>query len=70
MKEHEKVGQKQVSKVTLHFVWGHFSRKQTVGPKSCQCTVYQSRVTIHVTSDSIDILIRQIEGVDRLNFIT
>ena len=30
MKEHEKLGQKQVSKVTLHFVWGHFSRKQTV----------------------------------------
>ena len=22
MKEHEKLGQKQVSKVTLHFVWG------------------------------------------------
>ena len=30
MKEHEKLGQKQVSKVTLHFVLGHFSRKQTV----------------------------------------
>ena len=30
MKEHEKLGQKQVSKVTLHFVWGHLSRKQTV----------------------------------------
>ena len=30
MKEHEKVGQKQVSKVTLHFVGGHYSRKQTV----------------------------------------
>ena len=30
MKEDEKLGQKQVSKVTLHFVWGHFSRKQTV----------------------------------------
>ena len=30
MKEYEKLGQKQVSKVTLHFVWGHLSRKQTV----------------------------------------
>ena len=30
MNEHEKLGQKQVSKVTLQFVWGHFSRKQTV----------------------------------------
>ena len=30
VKEHEKLVQKQVSKVTLHFVWGHFSRKQTV----------------------------------------
>ena len=30
MKELEKLGQKQVSKVTLHFVWAHFSRKQTV----------------------------------------
>ena len=30
VKEHKKLGQKLVSKVTLHFVWGHFSRKQTV----------------------------------------
>ena len=30
VKEHEKLGQRQVSKVTLHFVWGHLSRKQTV----------------------------------------
>ena len=30
MKEHKKLGQKQVSKMTLHFVCGHFSRKQTV----------------------------------------
>ena len=30
VKGHEKLGQKQVSKVTLHFVWGYFSRKQTV----------------------------------------
>ena len=33
MKKLEKLGQKQVSKLTLHFVWGHISRKQTVmGP--------------------------------------
>ena len=30
MKEHEKLCQKPVSKVTLHFVWGHLTRKQTV----------------------------------------
>ena len=30
MKEHKKLSQKQVSKVTLHFVWGQLSRKQTV----------------------------------------
>ena len=30
MKEHEKLGQEQVSEVTLHFVLGHFARKQTV----------------------------------------
>ena len=24
------MGQNQVSKVTLHFVWGHLSKKQTV----------------------------------------
>jgi len=30
VKEHKKVVQKHVSKVTLHFVWGHLSRKQTV----------------------------------------
>ena len=32
VKEPENLGQKQVSKVTLHFVWGHLSRKQTVSP--------------------------------------
>ena len=30
VKEHRKLYQKQVSKVTLHFVWGHISKKQTV----------------------------------------
>ena len=30
VKEHRKLNQKQVSKVTLHFVWRHISRKQTV----------------------------------------
>ena len=30
VKEHIKMCQTQVSKVTLHFVWGQLSRKQTV----------------------------------------
>ena len=30
VKEHEKMYQNLVSKVTLHFVWGNLSRKQTV----------------------------------------
>ena len=30
MKESEKLGKKQLSQVTLHFVLGHSSRKQTV----------------------------------------
>ena len=30
VKEHRKLYQKQVSKVTLHFVWDHLSRKLTV----------------------------------------
>ena len=30
VKEHQKLCQKQVSKVTLHFVWGQPSREQTV----------------------------------------
>ena len=30
MNEHKNLSQKQVSKVTLHFVWGQLSRKQTV----------------------------------------
>ena len=30
MKQDRKVGQKLVSKVTLHFVWGHLSRKHTL----------------------------------------
>ena len=29
-KEHKKLGEKLMSKVTLHFVWGHLSKKQTV----------------------------------------
>ena len=30
VKEHKKLGQKLVSKVTLYFVWGNLCRKQTV----------------------------------------
>ena len=30
VKEHKKLGQKLVSKVTLRFVWGHLPKKQTV----------------------------------------
>ena len=30
VKEHKKLGQKLVSKMTLHFVWGHLSKKQSV----------------------------------------
>ena len=30
VKEHKKLCQKLVSKVALHFVWGHLSKKQTV----------------------------------------
>ena len=30
VKEHKKLGQKLVSKVTLHFVWGLLSKRQTV----------------------------------------
>ena len=30
VKEHKKLYQKLVSKVTLHFVWSHLSKKQTV----------------------------------------
>ena len=30
VKEHKKLGQKLVSKVTLHFIWCHLSKKQTV----------------------------------------
>ena len=30
MREHKKLYEKPVSKVTLHFVWGHISRKRTV----------------------------------------
>ena len=36
MKEHKKLSQKQVSKVTLHFVWGQLSRKQTVLQFICE----------------------------------
>ena len=32
MKEHKKLYLKLVSKMMLHFVWGHLSRKQTVPP--------------------------------------
>ena len=36
VKEHKKLDQKLVSKVTLHFVQGHLSRKQTVQPATKQ----------------------------------
>ena len=32
VKEHKKLGQKQVSNVTLHFVWGHLLRKTISAP--------------------------------------
>ena len=32
VKVHTKLDQKHASKVTLHFVWGPLSRKQTVVP--------------------------------------
>ena len=37
VREHRKLYQKVVSKVTLHFVWGHLLRKQTV--MQCQHAV-------------------------------
>ena len=36
MEKNEKLGQKKVSKFNLHFVWGHFSRKQAVALESCE----------------------------------
>ena len=30
VKEHKKLGHKEVSKVTLRFVWGHLSKQQTL----------------------------------------
>ena len=30
VKEHKKLGQKLESKVTLHFVWGHLSKKTLI----------------------------------------
>ena len=30
MKEHKNLCQKPMSKMTLHYVWGHLTRKQTV----------------------------------------
>ena len=30
MKEHKNLCQKPMSKMTLHFVWGHLPKKQTV----------------------------------------
>ena len=35
VKEHIKLYQKHMSKVTLHFVWGHISKKQTVKHNRC-----------------------------------
>ena len=37
VKEHKKLGQKQVSKVTLHFIWGHLSKNQTVSLTKDRC---------------------------------
>ena len=40
VKEHKKLGQKLVSKVTLHFVWGHLPKKQTVVSYCPPCLPY------------------------------
>ena len=39
MKEDKSLYQKLVSKVTLHFVWGHLSKKQTVLCFSCKILI-------------------------------
>ena len=44
VKEDEKLGQKQVSKMTLRFVWGHFSRKQTVATQHTFLNIYVSKL--------------------------
>ena len=50
VKEHKKPDQKQVSKVTLHFVWGHLSRKRTV---SLMLKDVVHSVTVHCTAHNI-----------------
>ena len=42
MKEHKELYQKQVQKVTLHFVWGHLKKK--TNSAICINTVYQREV--------------------------
>ena len=45
VKEPKKLDQKHLSKVTMHFVWGHLLRKQTV---SCKVQVFfQSSLQLH-----------------------
>ena len=40
MKEHKNLYHQLVSKVTLHFVWGHLSRKQQCNGKSCNDSIF------------------------------
>ena len=46
MKEHKKLIQKLVSKMTLHFVWSHLSKKQTLFCWLCLAFVTDCRVVI------------------------
>ena len=57
MKEHEKLYQKLVSKVTLHFVWDHLSRKQTV---HCSLTCVQQ---VSKTTDGFQVYPHEDENV-------
>ena len=50
LKEHKKLYQKLVSKVMLHFVWGHLSRKQTVSPLSALHFLLPQK-EVYVTTD-------------------
>ena len=54
VKENRKLIQKLVFKISLHFVWSHLSKKQTVrwGVHLCWCWYFRSKVG-HTSSHSI-----------------
>ena len=68
VKEHKKLGQKLVSKVTLNFVWGHLPKKQTVKPLPPWLIVIKLECWKCLVSGSTIVMMRRTWWICRRSF--